>query len=90
MNAAGGAAAAADHDEIDRLTGEALEDWEPLVQGSLGELLGTARNASSYEDLVTALDEAERSGRLDVTDLTEALAGYMLRARGLGDATDEV
>jgi len=79
-------------DVLDELTDEDLADWQPLLDGTVGELLARIQAAESFSE---AADIVERLANdkgvvLDLSSFTAALSRSTFRARGIGDATDEV
>ncbi len=81
-----------DPDAIDALVDENLGDWEPVmtpVVGSIDKLIGELlASGATLQDLLARLSDLYRDQ--DIEPLVEALAAAMLKARAMGDATDEV
>jgi phage gp29-like protein len=75
-------------DELDRLTDAALEDWEPMLDGTVGRVMALARASTSFEDFEQRIAQAAED--LEIDELTRRLAVELFKARGLGDATDRV
>jgi phage gp29-like protein len=78
-------------DVVDELTDDALDDWRPLVEGNIGELMRRIQAAESFEAARALLDQlANDHGEvLDVGALVIALARKDFQSRGVGDATDD-
>jgi phage gp29-like protein len=70
-------------DEVESLADAAAEDWEPLVNPIVAQILAAAAKATSYEEFSAALQKL--AGKVDVDKLTRSLATAGLKARGLGD-----
>jgi len=70
-------------DEVETLAETAAEDWEPLVNPVVAQILAAAARSKSYEEFAAALDGL--AGKVDVNKLTQSLAIAGLKARGLGD-----
>jgi len=79
-------------DAVDEITNEHLEDWEPVVEPLLTPVIDLVdeviRTGGTLQDLLARLSELYpgRQDDLMITDLAQA----MLKARAMGDATDEV
>jgi phage gp29-like protein len=75
---------------LETLRDDAIEDWQPLLEGSVGRIISELQKAESFEEMRKLLDEleAEAGDRLDVGPLVSALARESFRMRGIGDATD--
>lgn len=74
-------------DERDLLVEEAMGQWEPDMKPVIAAVQKAAREASSYEAFVAALDEL--SGTLPVEALADRIAMQTMKARGLGEAGDD-
>lgn len=81
-----------DPDNIDALVDEELEDWEPVmspvvdaIEQLVAEML---ESGQTLQDLISRLGELSQGD--NVESLVTALATAMLKARAMGDATDEV
>ncbi|WP_330168931.1 DUF935 domain-containing protein [Bartonella grahamii] len=70
------------HDELDRLSSEALSDWEEDLEPLLEPFKKLVREAKSYEDILKGLDEL--LGEMDHHALAARLAKVQMIARGLG------
>ncbi|WP_375660950.1 DUF935 domain-containing protein [Bartonella sp. CL71SXKL] len=70
------------HDELDRLSQEALSDWEEDLEPLLEPFKKLVREATSYEDILKGLDEL--LGEMDHHALAARLAKVQMIARGLG------
>ncbi|WP_273782827.1 DUF935 domain-containing protein [Bartonella sp. ML69XJBT] len=70
------------HDELDRLSEEALSDWEEDLEPLLEPFKKLVREAKSYEDILKGLDEL--LGEMDHHALAARLAKVQMIARGLG------
>ncbi|WP_375680576.1 MULTISPECIES: DUF935 domain-containing protein [unclassified Bartonella] len=70
------------HDELDRLSQEALSDWEEDLEPLLEPFKKLVREAKSYEDILKGLDEL--LGEMDHHALAARLAKVQMIARGLG------
>lgn len=78
-------------DSIDEIVDAELEEWEPLLDGTVGEALRRFDAAESYEDARAVLDELKRNrAELDIGPLVASLAKRQFAAAGLGDASDDV
>jgi phage gp29-like protein len=78
-------------DVVDELTDEALDDWRPLVEGNVGELLRRIQDAATFEEARALLDElaSDQGQVLDIGALVVALSRKNFTMRGVGDATDK-
>jgi phage gp29-like protein len=81
-----------DPDAVEALIDEELSDWEPMmspvidgIDAAIAELIASGL---TLQDLLTRLPQIY--GDQDVQPLADALATAMLKARAMGDATDEV
>jgi len=79
-------------DAVDEITNEHLDDWESVVEPLLTPVIGLVdeviRTGGTLQDLLARLPELYPGKQDDrmITDLAQA----MLKARAMGDATDEV
>jgi len=71
-------------DELDALEGEALDDWEGVVDPVLAPIRRAASEANSFEDFLGRLTGL--FPEMDAGPLTEKLARNTAIAKGLGDA----
>ncbi|EGJ49039.1 DUF935 domain-containing protein [Desulfocurvibacter africanus] len=78
----------AELDEIDELEADALAEWEQLAAPVVNPVLKLAEEAGSFEDFLAKLPGL--SGTMDSSALIRSLALAAFKARGLGDAGDEV
>lgn len=78
-------------DTVDELADEALDDWRPLVDGNVGELLKRIQAADSFDEARSLLTQlAQDHGEvLDVGAFVVALSRKNFQLRGVGDATDD-
>lgn len=78
-----------DYDFFDELADDALSDWEEQVEKAvvspLEQLLAESK---SYEDFVAGLPAV--LAEMETGDVVQRLAAATFKARGLGDATDDV
>lgn len=74
-------------DERDALVADALADWEPDMKPVLDAVLAAAKGAQSYEAFERALNDLARD--LPTGDLATRIAVTNLKARGLGEGTDD-
>lgn len=74
-------------DQIDRWAAEALEDWEPQLEGTAGRIIDIAQTAVSYEDFLAQIDAASETMSIDA--MTRRLAIELFKARSLGDMKDD-
>lgn len=78
-----------DHkDEIDRLTDEELKDWKRIMDPVLKPIQTLAQSSSSYDEFNAGLENV--LAKMDSTLFAERIAVSNFKARGLGDAQDEV
>lgn len=75
-------------DDVSTLAGSELDDWRQVTAPSIGDLLHDLETAKTPDEARAALERA--STQMDLAGFTDALATAMLKARGLGDATDAV
>ena len=76
-------------DEIDRLVDEiTAETWEEITDPILDPVLELLHSSGSFSEFQSGLVGAMKQG--DTSDLLRHLATALFKARGLGDATDEV
>lgn len=75
-------------DEVDRINDAELIDVNALMQPLVGPIEELVARSSSYEEVAKGLENLV--GELGLTDLIRSLATAAFKARGLGDATDEV
>lgn len=78
-----------DSDEIDRLADAAADEWRPLLAPIVDEVIKGTEGAKNYADLDARIRAMHRNGKLDITPIIHKLATDMLKAHGLGDATDD-
>lgn len=78
-------------DLVEQLIDQASDDWQPQLEGMINpierlisELLAAG---GSLQDLLGRIDALELE--LDIDQLTHHLAAAMLKARAVGDATDD-
>lgn len=83
---------AAATDAIDDLVADELQDWQQLMTPVVDPLRLALDEAiakgETIQDFLTRLPQIMEG--MDISKLTESLAIATLKARGLGDATDEV
>lgn len=75
-------------DERDDIIAAALEDWEPDMKPILDAVLAVAKEASSYEALESALNQL--AAELPTGDLATRIAIAGMKARGLGEVSDDM
>jgi hypothetical protein len=75
-------------DAIDELTQQELGDWRRVMDPVLQPILDHARASGDYGQFVSGLKDV--MAKMDTTALVDRLATATFKARGLGDATDEV
>jgi phage gp29-like protein len=79
-------------DAIDALTDEELSDWEPVMTSLIDPVErlidDVIARGGTLSDLLERLPELFE--KQDPAALTDTLATAMMKARGMGDATDEV
>jgi len=75
-------------DVIDDITEDHLADAAQFMGPMLRPILDAVNHAKSFDDVKKALNAL--AGDLDKTDVITELATAMFKARGVGDATDEV
>lgn len=73
-------------DAIDELSDQALTQWKGTIDPMLEPIFHLARNAGSFEEMKRALE----SLKLDSSKLAEVVAHLTFKARGMGDATDQL
>lgn len=80
---------AADTDAIDRLTDQAVDnDWQAQLAPMIDPIQRLASEAESFDQFLQRLPELY--DEMDDTEIVRRLAERTFRARGLGDATDDV
>ena len=75
-------------DAVDDMVADELTEWQPLmapVIDPLREMIANAKNLEEFKSQLATLIDKQ-----DLSPLVEALATATLKARALGDATDEV
>lgn len=79
-------------DAIDVLTDEELSGWEPVMDSLIDPVERLIDDVIAREGTLSDLLDrlSELFDKQDTTALTEALAAAMMKARGMGDATDDV
>ena len=75
-------------DELEVLAAEELDDWQEQMAPIVNPVLELADTAGGYEAFLEALPSV--LGEMDATHIIEHLAEATFKARGMGDATDEV
>lgn len=75
-------------DIIDELAADGLADWQEQMTPITDPLQQLADQAQSYEEFLAGLPGLLQ--QMDATDLVKRLAAQAFKARGAGDATDEV
>ena len=70
------------------LAAEELGDWQEQMAPIINPVLKLAEKAGGYEAFLAALPSV--LGDMDATHIIEPLAAATFKARGMGDATDEV
>ena len=75
-------------DALDVLAEEELGDWQEQMAPIINPVLELAEKAGGYEAFLEALPSV--LGEMDATHIIEHLAEATFKARGMGDATDEV
>jgi len=75
-------------DELDEIAAEELDEWEKQVSPVLDPVVAMIREADSYEEIISKLPDMVEE--MDATKVIESLARAAFKARGMGDATDEV
>ena len=71
-------------DETDAIVAEALGDYEEITDPLLMGLLNAVNGSSSFEEVLSKLDQA----KIDSRPLARRLAIATAKARGLGDVKD--
>ena len=71
-------------DELDRLSADALGDWEKVMEPMRDQLADAFTAATDYDDLNRRLDAL--AATLDTAPLARSLAIAMMKARGAGAA----
>ncbi|MEN9544025.1 MAG: Mu-like prophage protein [Pseudomonadota bacterium] len=74
-------------DERDGLVEEALADWEPDMRPVLDAIVAATAKASNFAELEAALDRL--TGDLPTDNLARRIAMATLKARGLGEVSDD-
>lgn len=77
------AVASDQRDELDILVDDALQDWEAVMKPIQKPLEKLFEGASSYEELLTGLEDME--AKLETGPMADAIAKLLMKARGLGD-----
>lgn len=75
-------------DERDVLVEEALADWEPDMRPVLDAIVEATGKATNYAELEAALDRL--TGDLPTDNLARRIAVATLKARGLGEVSDDL
>jgi phage gp29-like protein len=75
-------------DALDDLVDEAAAEWQPVMRPLLDPLQQLAEQAQDFDEFRARLPELLE--QMDDSVLIEQLARAAFRARGMGDATDEV
>lgn len=75
-------------DALDELADEAAAEWQPVLRPLLDPLQQLAEQAEDFDEFRARLPELLE--QMDDSALIEHLARAAFRARGMGDATDEV
>jgi phage gp29-like protein len=76
-------------DTIDEVAEQAVnENWEPMLEGTVGRIIDMARNSGTFEELKAKLDGAVE--QFQVSRAQAELAKACFKARGFGDATDDM
>lgn len=73
---------------LDELEQEALADWEIQMQPIINPIQKLANDSQDAEEFLARLPEL--FDEMDTTELVKQLALQTFKARGMGDATDEV
>ncbi len=83
---------AAPNDALDTLVDESLSDWQPIMapvvtslEQLVDQLLAEGGDLADLRDRLFSL-----AGTIDQTELINTLAAATFKARGLGDATDDI
>lgn len=77
-------------DIVDEMVDGELDEWEPLVDGTVVEAMRQIERAESFEAAGAVLDQLKRDAAdLDVGPLVSSLAKRQFQAAGLGDAVDD-
>lgn len=74
-------------DERDALVAAALEEWEPDMAPIVNAITKAAAGAADYEAFAAALDQL--AGDLPTGDLATRIAVQTMKARGLGEVSDD-
>jgi len=81
-----------DVDALDAMVNEELDDWEPLIDPIvrpidklISEIIAQGGTMDDLRDRLAGM-----AGAVDMTALINGLAAAMLKARGMGDATDDM
>ncbi|PSU49476.1 DUF935 domain-containing protein [Photobacterium frigidiphilum] len=72
--------------ELNGMTDEAMSDWVEDAEQFMNPIIELAAQSDDYDDFVAGLAALQDS--LNADDFTHAMAEYMFKARGLGDARD--
>lgn len=71
---------------IDKLTDEAMDDWEEVAEDFMNPIMQLADNVDSYEEFLDKLPELQ--DQLGAENFVEQMAKYMFETRALGDVRD--
>lgn len=78
-----------DHkDEIDKLVDSEVDNWRAVMDPVFAPVLALAEKSDSFESFLSKLEET--LANVDTTEFMERLAISTAKARGLGDATDDI
>jgi len=75
-------------DAIDELEEEGTSDWEQQLAPVIDPLVALAERAEDYDAFLEGLPKLLEE--MDASEVIKSLALQAFKARGLGDATDEV
>jgi phage gp29-like protein len=74
------------HDELDQLEQESMDDWEEQMQPVIDPITELANKCETHEGFIARLPEL--IGKMDSSKIIERLALQTFKARGLGDDKD--
>ena len=75
-------------DEVDEIGLDEAKEWEPQMRPMMDMILAAADQSTSYDEFRARL--AEMAGDIDTNALEKRLAVAGMKARGLGETTDDV
>lgn len=77
-----------DSDEIDRLVEQEIDGWREYMDPVLNPILDLAKASGNYEQFLAGLEKA--MAKMDTEKFIERVSTSTFKARGLGDATDDL